>query len=490
MNQIEAQFEDAKIQSEGATKNLTTIMNSNEHKVNEDSISTQTAQSFDMYSKPDISPKKRLKKALNVLSEDSSISRYKRSYVNDSLCESKDGCELKKEDCIDNMKIVIPEIKVLSALKVNEQTQDDTFGVNDIMNNIKDIVRDTEQLLKKDITMELNNLLRHNINKLNNLLRDKEESRQQKLRRLFTRQKALINECNWEVYQKRLRVYEIEYKRITARLNQISDPLYLITLQNKCNTLTQLSKDLLMKNSRLELDQKVEGYKIFNVFADENKLMKECNEINNLASLVNYNIEILNNFDKRIKRCDELIEKEKIQLEELGSRWMKAVQLAHQYKIPSKKMEERHRTHDDEYGEISKELKKVEHERHSLNKQQAIEIRNYEKEAQKLLELIYIKSNKGELDIVTDDVNELKGNFTKSGIIRVNKPPLKLKTKKSFLNKTGEGEENYILKTETSIFTRENTRSKAFNDRLELVQDTKEHITRDIPLLEDPFDDI
>jgi len=251
-----------------------------------------------------------------------------------------------------------------------------------------------EQNVKlKESLKSLNELL------VNLLIQKEGEMKKKKQRAVMARQKSLVRDLNSESNQKQLKVYEHEYIKISSRLKQISDPQYLITLKTKCNDLEKIARTIAVQNTKLELQQKGEFYKGRSDITGDDKITKECNEINNMASVINYTLEIINKADNRLIKCEELIKKEKEQLKKLNGTWEKTKELAQYYNIPIKRKKEKKKPLDKEYKRIQRELEKIEKDRQCFSKHKLIVKNDLDKQ---------LKTIRNKLELAMKELNEKK----------------------------------------------------------------------------------
>jgi hypothetical protein len=223
--------------------------------------------------------------------------------------------------------------------------------------------------------------------------------KKKKQRTAMVGQKSLVRDWNSENNQKQLRIYEHEYIKISSRLKQISDPQYLIRLKTKSNNLERIARTMAVQNTKLEFEQKGEFYKGRTDITEDDKITKECNEINSMANVINYTLEMINKANSRFNRCEELIKKEKEQVKKLRGTWDKIKVLAQHYNIPIKRKKEKKRPLDKEYKKIKKELEKVEKDRQCFSKHKLIIKNDLDKQ---------LKAIRSQLEVTVRELNEKK----------------------------------------------------------------------------------
>ena len=112
---------------------------------------------------------------------------------------------------------------------------------------------------------------------------------------------------------------------------------------------------------------------------------------------------MINRYDQRLNKCNQLFERETEQMEKMKETWMKIVKLAHHYKISMRKKVPIERTYDEECKKIQNEIERLDKDMVCFQKSNIVLISDLERK-EKLLHK-KLKNNNNELIERTNIIN-------------------------------------------------------------------------------------
>jgi len=200
--------------------------------------------------------------------------------------------------------------------------------------------------------------------------------------RLNTR--VLISRIDLDKNRKRLILFETEYKKYKARLDQISNPQYPITLKNKCVEMSVKEKVILNRRKQREMKYKLEMYKANKMGAEAEAKRKEKFELIDLINSESNARVLLTKLLKDIARSEEIMKKESEQRKKLKETYKKLLVLSEHYGISPTKRKNNNSIYEKQYYDIEHDLMKIRAENETLQKKMLIKAKDCDNHAKSL----------------------------------------------------------------------------------------------------------